>query len=82
MARIYHLDRKQYGKMEDSVTSKQEVLGTADIKRGIFQGDSLSPLQFVIIVIPLSLILDSKGHKRWLPTQERRMQDQSPDIYG
>ena len=39
------------------LTSNQEVLGTVDIKRGIFQGDSLSPLLFVIIMIPLSLIL-------------------------
>ena len=39
------------------LTSKQEVLGTVDIKRGIFQGDSLSPLLFVIVMIPLSLIL-------------------------
>ena len=36
------------------LTSNQEVLGTVDINRGIFQGDSLSPLLFVIIVIPLS----------------------------
>ena len=28
-----------------------------DIKRGIFQGDSLSPLVFVLSLIPLSLIL-------------------------
>ena len=31
-----------------------EVLGTVDIKRGIFQGDSLSPLLFVMVMIPLS----------------------------
>lgn len=34
-----------------------EVLGEVDINRGIFQGDSLSPLLFVISLIPLSLIL-------------------------
>ena len=39
------------------LTSNQEILGTVDINRGIFQGDSLSPLLFVIIMIPLSLIL-------------------------
>ena len=39
------------------LTSNQEVLATVDIKRGIFQGDSLSPLLFLIIMIPLTLIL-------------------------
>ena len=32
-------------------------LGEVDIKRGIFEGDSLSPLVFVLALIPLSLIL-------------------------
>ena len=32
-------------------------LGEVDIKRDIFQGDSLSPLIFVLALIPLSLIL-------------------------
>lgn len=42
-----------------------EVLGTVDIKRGIFQGDSLSPLLFVMIMIPLSQQLNAanKGYK-------------------
>ena len=31
-----------------------DVLGTVDIKRGIFHGDSLSPLLFVMVMIPLS----------------------------
>ena len=34
-----------------------EVLGTVDIYKGIFQGDSFSPLLFVMIMIPLSMIL-------------------------
>ena len=32
-------------------------LGEVDIKRRAFQGDSLSPLVFVLALIPLSLIL-------------------------
>ena len=32
-------------------------LGKVEIKGGIFQGDSLSPLVFVLALIPLSLIL-------------------------
>ena len=37
--------------------SGNSELGEVEIKRGIFQGDSLSPLVFVLTLIPLSLIL-------------------------
>ena len=32
-------------------------LGNVEIRRGIFQDDSLSPLLFVLCMVPLSLIL-------------------------
>ena len=37
--------------------SGNSELGEVEIKRGIFQGGSLSPLVFVLVLIPLSLIL-------------------------
>ena len=40
-----------------SLTSNGENLGEVDVKRGIFQGDSLSPLLLVLSMVPLSLIL-------------------------
>ena len=39
------------------LSSGNSELGQVEIKRGIFQGDSLSPLVFVLALIPLSLIL-------------------------
>ena len=38
------------------LTSGGTVLGQVDIKRGIFQGDSLSPLLSIVIVLPLTLV--------------------------
>ena len=39
------------------LTSNGVSLGNAEIRRGIFQGDSLSPLLFVLCLVSLSLIL-------------------------
>ena len=40
-----------------SLTTNGEDLGEVNVKRGIFQGDSLSPLMFMLSMVPLSLIL-------------------------
>ena len=37
--------------------SGNSELGEVEIKQGIFQGDSLSPLVFALALIPLSLVL-------------------------
>ena len=41
-----------------SLTANWEVLGEVEIKRGIFQGDFLSPISFVIALIPLTMLLE------------------------
>ena len=47
------------------LTSSGEELGEVGIRRGIFQGDTLSPLLFVVAMIPLSILLnkEAKGYK-------------------
>ena len=39
------------------LTYGNDVLGEVEIKRGTFQGDTLSPLLFVLAMIPLTLVL-------------------------
>ena len=41
------------------LTSNNKNFGNVAIKRGIFQGDSLSPLLFIIGLIPLTLSLEA-----------------------
>ena len=47
------------------ITINNELIGECNIRRGIFQGDSLSPLLFIIAMLPLSTILNNtnKGYK-------------------
>ena len=40
-----------------SLTSNGNELGDVKVNRGIFQGDSLSPLLFVLCILPMSLVL-------------------------
>ena len=75
-----HLYREQHGKLEDSVIIKPG--GTWDSRH---QKRNLSRrLTIPIIVCDYhdTTVTDSNGHKSWLLTQERRMQDKSPTLNG
>ena len=39
------------------LTAGNQRLGNVKIRRGIFQGDSLSPILFVLVMTPLTLVL-------------------------
>ena len=54
---IHNLIRKSLISWTVELTSGGEMLDEVKIKRGIFQGDSLSPLIFVLAMIPLSMVL-------------------------
>jgi hypothetical protein len=40
-------------------SSGGETLGEVKIRRGIFQGDSLSPLLFVLTLVPMTMVLNA-----------------------
>ena len=44
------------------MTSNGDTLGEVSIQRGIFQGDPLFPLLFIIIVVPFSMTLISTNY--------------------
>ena len=54
---IVNVLEKSMTKWKVQLNAGDKILGDVNVKRGIFQGDSLSPLLFVICLIPMSLIL-------------------------
>ena len=49
-----------------TLTANGENLGDVKVKRGFFQDDCLSPLLFVLCMIPLSLVLrKAKAYYEW-----------------
>ncbi|MEO0683920.1 MAG: reverse transcriptase family protein [Cyanobacteria bacterium J06649_11] len=54
---IERLIKSSMSSWQTNLTCNGEDLGPVNINRGIFQGDSLSPLIFVMIMVPLTLLL-------------------------
>ena len=54
---VCQLLRQRMGHWKTMLTASDQNLETVQIRRGIFQGDSLSPLLFVMIMAPLTMLL-------------------------
>ena len=54
------LVRNSMNSWKVELSSGKETLAQVNIRRGIFQGDSFSPLLFVIALIPLTLFLNKR----------------------
>ena len=55
------------------LTSDGERLAEVSVRRGIFQGDSLSPILFVIALIPLSIVLNKSKEGYLLGAQRGKL---------
>ena len=61
--------------------ANSQHLGSVSIKRGIFQGDSFSPLLFVITLIPITMVyIDRDRH--WLPSGKEWTNLKPSTLYG
>ena len=58
-----------------NLMANDECLGKVNIRRVIFQGDSLSPLLFVLALFPLSVILRKVSAGCGIRNDEGWMQD-------
>ena len=54
---VEQLLKKSMEQWKTELTAYGNSLGSIAIKRGIFQGDGLSPLLFILCMIPLTMIL-------------------------
>ena len=48
------LHHETYEKIESGICHRRTILADTNIQRGIFQRDSISPLQFVIAMMPVN----------------------------
>ena len=53
-----------------NIVQSGSALGKIHIKRGLFQGDAVSPIHFIVGLIPLSLLLTSQGKGYNIPNPE------------
>ena len=68
--RIIKLFESSFQQCVVNVIQSGSTLGKLHIKRGLFQGDSVSPIHFIIGLIPLSLLLTGAGRGYAIPSHD------------
>ena len=58
---IIDLIKQSMKESKTNLYADEKLLGSVPIRRGIFQGDSFSPLLFVIVLLPLTHKLRETG---------------------
>ena len=70
---IMGLIKKGMNKQNTNFYADGKLFGSVPIRRGIFQGDSFSPLLFVITLLPLTQILKESGMWYQLENNEAKV---------
>ena len=70
---IIGLIKQSMNKWKTNLYADGKLLGSVPIRRGIFQGDSFSPLLFVIALLPLTHILRETGMRYQLQNNEAKV---------
>ena len=70
---IMGLIKKGMNKWNTNFYADGKLFGSVPIRRGIFQGDSFSPLLFVITLLPLTQILKESGMWYQLENNEAKV---------
>ena len=70
---IIGLIKQSMNKWKTNLYADGKLLGSVSIRRGIFQGDSFSPLLFVIALLPLTHILRETGMGYQLEKNEAKV---------
>ena len=70
---IIGLIKQSMNRWKTNLYADGKLLGSVPIRRGIFQGDSFSPLLFVIALLPLTHILRETGMRYQLQNNEAKV---------
>eukprot|EP00116_Pleurobrachia_bachei_P000806 sb/3461068/ len=77
---IVRLFERSFQQCIVNVVQSGSTLGKIHIKRGLFQGDAVSPIHFIIGLIPLSLLLTAEGRGYTIAEPDTQTEDEDINI--